>query len=163
MGIGRPHLMEISASFDAATLNLAANVANVRRRASGRVGGGVLAWKQHRCRCVNWEIQGFSLPLFCGSFRTLGESDSRMCCLNGDFGEFPRVALPVTHVWFACVCVFLFPMLPSVRELQQDTRELNQADLPEVDPEENSAEFMGILIKVTCVQGGYKVHKCSWI
>lgn len=39
--------------------------------------------------------------------------------------------------------------LPSlVRELQQDTRELNQTDLPEVDPEENSAEFMGILIKV---------------
>lgn len=37
---------------------------------------------------------------------------------------------------------------PSVRELQQDIRDLNQADLPEVDPEENSAEFMGILIKV---------------
>lgn len=35
-----------------------------------------------------------------------------------------------------------------VRELQQDARELSQADLPEVDPEENSAEFMGILIKV---------------
>lgn len=48
--------------------------------------------------------------------------------------------------------------LPSVRELQPDARELNQADLPEVDPEENSAEFMGILIKVaymsitTCVK-----------
>lgn len=27
MGIGKPHLMEIRASFDAATLNLAANVA----------------------------------------------------------------------------------------------------------------------------------------
>lgn len=40
-------------------------------------------------------------------------------------------------------------MLPAVRELQQDVREPNQADLPEVDPEENSAEFMGILIKVT--------------
>lgn len=54
-------------------------------------------------------------------------------------------------------------MLPSVRELQQDARELNQADLPEVDPEENSAEFMGILIKVTYVQVyiRYKVHKCS--
>lgn len=39
-------------------------------------------------------------------------------------------------------------MLSSVRELQQDVRELNQADFPEVDPEENSAEFMGILIKV---------------
>lgn len=38
--------------------------------------------------------------------------------------------------------------LSLVRELQQDVRELNQADLPEVDPEENSAEFMGILIKV---------------
>lgn len=40
-----------------------------------------------------------------------------------------------------------------VRELQQDIRDLNQADLPEVDPEENSAEFMGILIKVhkSCV------------
>lgn len=35
-----------------------------------------------------------------------------------------------------------------VRELQQDARELNQGDVPEVDPEENSAEFMGILIKV---------------
>lgn len=35
-----------------------------------------------------------------------------------------------------------------VRELQQDVRELNQADLLEVDPEENSAGFMGILIKV---------------
>uniref|UniRef100_A0A8C7Z0N8 Exocyst complex component Sec8 n=1 Tax=Oryzias sinensis TaxID=183150 RepID=A0A8C7Z0N8_9TELE len=35
----------------------------------------------------------------------------------------------------------------SVREMQQDTKELNQADLPEVDPEENSAEFMGILIR----------------
>lgn len=42
-----------------------------------------------------------------------------------------------------CMCV-----LCLVRELQQDVRELNQADLPEVDPEENSAEFMGILIKV---------------
>lgn len=42
-------------------------------------------------------------------------------------------------------------VLPSVRELQQDVRELNQADLPEVDPEENSAEFMGILIKVAYV------------
>lgn len=49
---------------------------------------------------------------------------------------------------FDCrVCVPL-AMLPSVRELQQDMREPNQADLPEVDPEENSAEFMGILIKV---------------
>lgn len=36
----------------------------------------------------------------------------------------------------------------SVREMQPDVRELNQAELPEVDPEENSAEFMGILIKV---------------
>lgn len=35
-----------------------------------------------------------------------------------------------------------------VRELQQDIWELNQADLSEVDPEENSVEFMGILIKV---------------
>lgn len=35
-----------------------------------------------------------------------------------------------------------------VHELQQDIRELSQADLSEVDPEENSAEFMGILIKV---------------
>lgn len=39
-------------------------------------------------------------------------------------------------------------ILSPVRELQQDVRELNQADLSEVDPEENSAEFMGILIKV---------------
>lgn len=37
-------------------------------------------------------------------------------------------------------------LLSLVRE--QDVRELNQADLTEVDPEENSAEFMGILIKV---------------
>lgn len=36
----------------------------------------------------------------------------------------------------------------SAREPQQDARESNQAELPEVDPEENSAEFMGILIKV---------------
>lgn len=35
-----------------------------------------------------------------------------------------------------------------MRELQQDIRDLSQADLSEVDPEENSAEFMGILIKV---------------
>ncbi|KAM6895936.1 exocyst complex component 4 [Lycodopsis pacificus] len=42
---------------------------------------------------------------------------------------------------------FSTPGSSSVRELQQDMRELNQADLPEVDPEENSAEFMGILIK----------------
>lgn len=35
-----------------------------------------------------------------------------------------------------------------VRELQQDIRDLSQADLSEVDPEENSAEFMGILITV---------------
>ena len=42
-----------------------------------------------------------------------------------------------------CMCI---PSL--VRELQQDARELSQTDLPEVDPEENSAEFMGILIKV---------------
>lgn len=39
-------------------------------------------------------------------------------------------------------------LFSSVRELQPDARELNQAELPEVDPEENSAEFMGILIKV---------------
>ncbi|XP_011489439.1 exocyst complex component 4 [Oryzias latipes] len=39
------------------------------------------------------------------------------------------------------------PGSSSVREMQQDTKELNQADLPEVDPEENSAEFMGILIR----------------
>lgn len=31
---------------------------------------------------------------------------------------------------------------------EQDVRELHQADLSEVDPEENSAKFMGILIKV---------------
>lgn len=37
-----------------------------------------------------------------------------------------------------------------VRELQQDVKEFSLAELPEVDPEENSAEFMGILIKVTC-------------
>lgn len=43
------------------------------------------------------------------------------------------------------MCIYI---LSLVRELQQDVRELNQADLPEVDPEENSAEFMGILIKV---------------
>ncbi|XP_033931182.1 exocyst complex component 4 [Pseudochaenichthys georgianus] len=40
---------------------------------------------------------------------------------------------------------FSTPGSGSVRE--QDVRELNQADLTEVDPEENSAEFMGILIK----------------
>lgn len=46
--------------------------------------------------------------------------------------------------------------VPSlVRELQQDVRELNQADLSEVDPEENSAEFMGILIKVHTVHEHY--------
>ncbi|KAF6733897.1 Exocyst complex component 4 [Oryzias melastigma] len=39
------------------------------------------------------------------------------------------------------------PGSSSVREMQQDAKELNQADLPEVDPEENSAEFMGILIR----------------
>lgn len=39
-------------------------------------------------------------------------------------------------------------VLSSVREMQLDVRDLNQTDLPEVDPEENSAEFMGILIKV---------------
>ena len=39
-------------------------------------------------------------------------------------------------------------MSSLVRELQQDNRELNQAELSEVDPEENSAEFMGILIRV---------------
>uniref|UniRef100_A0AAQ5YB05 Exocyst complex component Sec8 n=1 Tax=Amphiprion ocellaris TaxID=80972 RepID=A0AAQ5YB05_AMPOC len=42
---------------------------------------------------------------------------------------------------------FSTPGSGSVRELQQDMRELSQADLPEVDPEENSAEFMGILIR----------------
>ncbi|TWW64678.1 Exocyst complex component 4, partial [Takifugu flavidus] len=42
---------------------------------------------------------------------------------------------------------FSTPGSSSVRELQPDVRELNQAELPEVDPEENSAEFMGILIK----------------
>lgn len=48
--------------------------------------------------------------------------------------------------------------LPSlVRELQQDVRDLNQADLAEVDPEENSAKFMGILIKVRTVHDHYWV------
>uniref|UniRef100_A0A8C6P5V3 Exocyst complex component Sec8 n=1 Tax=Nothobranchius furzeri TaxID=105023 RepID=A0A8C6P5V3_NOTFU len=42
---------------------------------------------------------------------------------------------------------FSTPGSSSVRELQQDIRELSQADLSEVDPEENSAEFMGILIR----------------
>ncbi|XP_047245814.1 exocyst complex component 4 isoform X1 [Girardinichthys multiradiatus] len=42
---------------------------------------------------------------------------------------------------------FSTPGSSSVRELQQDIRDLSQADLSEVDPEENSAEFMGILIK----------------
>lgn len=45
----------------------------------------------------------------------------------------------------------LYVCLLVVREMQQDTKELNQADLPEVDPEENSAEFMGILIRVNKV------------
>nr|XP_019947928.1 PREDICTED: exocyst complex component 4 [Paralichthys olivaceus] len=36
---------------------------------------------------------------------------------------------------------------PGSSSVREDGRELNQADLPEVDPEENSAEFMGILIK----------------
>lgn len=44
-----------------------------------------------------------------------------------------------------------------MRELQQDTRELNQTDLSEVDPEENSAEFMGILIKVHAVNKHYLI------
>uniref|UniRef100_A0A3Q1J3L4 Exocyst complex component Sec8 n=2 Tax=Anabas testudineus TaxID=64144 RepID=A0A3Q1J3L4_ANATE len=42
---------------------------------------------------------------------------------------------------------FSTPGSSSVRELQQDMRELNQTDLSEADPEENSAKFMGILIK----------------
>ncbi|KAL6116790.1 exoc4 [Pungitius sinensis] len=42
---------------------------------------------------------------------------------------------------------FSTPGSSSVRELQQEARESNHADLSEVDPEENSAEFMGILIK----------------
>uniref|UniRef100_A0A3B3UB02 Exocyst complex component Sec8 n=1 Tax=Poecilia latipinna TaxID=48699 RepID=A0A3B3UB02_9TELE len=42
---------------------------------------------------------------------------------------------------------FSTPGSSSVRELQQDIRDPSQADLSEVDPEENSAEFMGILIK----------------
>ncbi|XP_056132573.1 exocyst complex component 4 isoform X2 [Lampris incognitus] len=42
---------------------------------------------------------------------------------------------------------FSTPGTSSVRELQQEVRDLNQTDLPEADPEENSAEFMGILIK----------------
>ncbi|KAM9771610.1 exocyst complex component 4 [Syngnathus typhle] len=42
---------------------------------------------------------------------------------------------------------FSTPGSSSVRDFQQDVRESNQLDLPEVDPEENSAEFMGILIK----------------
>lgn len=41
-----------------------------------------------------------------------------------------------------------------VHELQQDIRDLNQSDLTEGDPEENSAEFMGILIRV---------HSCAHI
>lgn len=43
------------------------------------------------------------------------------------------------------MCIYLSAL---VRELQQDMRELNQTDLSEADPEENSAKFMGILIKV---------------
>ncbi|CAF95972.1 unnamed protein product [Tetraodon nigroviridis] len=42
---------------------------------------------------------------------------------------------------------FSTPGSSSVRELQQDVKEFSLAELPEVDPEENSAEFMGILIK----------------
>lgn len=36
---------------------------------------------------------------------------------------------------------------PGSTGVQQDSREMNQGDIPEVDPEENSPEFMGILIK----------------
>ncbi|XP_072309676.1 exocyst complex component 4 [Eucyclogobius newberryi] len=36
---------------------------------------------------------------------------------------------------------------PGSGSVQQDGREMNQGDVPDVDPEENSAEFMGILIK----------------
>lgn len=36
---------------------------------------------------------------------------------------------------------------PGSTGVQQDSREMNQGDVPEVDPEENSPEFMGILIK----------------
>ncbi|XP_030575678.1 exocyst complex component 4 isoform X2 [Archocentrus centrarchus] len=42
---------------------------------------------------------------------------------------------------------FNAPGSSSVHELQQDMRDLNQSDLTEGDPEENTAEFMGILIK----------------
>ncbi|XP_005927243.1 exocyst complex component 4 isoform X1 [Haplochromis burtoni] len=42
---------------------------------------------------------------------------------------------------------FSTPGSSSVHELQQDIRDLNQSDLTEGDPEENSAEFMGILIR----------------
>lgn len=48
---------------------------------------------------------------------------------------------------FLYFCLYLY-FFSSVRELQQDVRELSLAELPEMDPEENSAEFMGILIKV---------------
>uniref|UniRef100_A0AAX7T755 Exocyst complex component Sec8 n=1 Tax=Astatotilapia calliptera TaxID=8154 RepID=A0AAX7T755_ASTCA len=44
----------------------------------------------------------------------------------------------------SCVCMGI-PLI--VHELQQDIRDLNQSDLTEGDPEENSAEFMGILIR----------------
>uniref|UniRef100_A0A3P8VFX6 Exocyst complex component Sec8 n=1 Tax=Cynoglossus semilaevis TaxID=244447 RepID=A0A3P8VFX6_CYNSE len=36
---------------------------------------------------------------------------------------------------------------PGSGSARDDVRDANQTDLPEVDPEENSAEFMGILIK----------------
>ncbi|KAF0029732.1 hypothetical protein F2P81_018837 [Scophthalmus maximus] len=36
---------------------------------------------------------------------------------------------------------------PGSGTVREDVREQNQTDLPEMDPEENSAEFMGILIK----------------
>lgn len=65
-----------------------------------------------------------------------------MFCVDGNPGE--SLQKQTFDFWFAT--------LPPVREMQQDGRDLNQADLPEVDPEENSAEFMGILIKVTYVE-----------
>ena len=44
------------------------------------------------------------------------------------------------------ISFFMYICISSLA--REDGREPNQADLPEVDPEENSQEFMGILIKV---------------
>lgn len=127
--------MEIRASVHAATLNL---VSNVAKSVEDSVRSGEVEMDKvkvcvftKKCTCA-----------ICFFGRLEFHVNANVCLVTLQHPAFKFI-----HCLFLHFCLYIY-FFPSVRELQQDVRELSLTELPEVDPEENSAEFMGILIKV---------------